>query len=243
MKKILWPYLVLTPAFCFATWMFAESKMMARMNSWVSPSVTSSVSKLDQPLSLPLPSANISSPIPALKADAISYKVCGELKQWQRPTTTEQQAKLQSSPRYHSINPVTLQSQLEILRNQQIFLVTNYGLSALMDRLYLTGLWSVPESVYQSCYQASQIQKLNQSNIAEIWLINHKVKKITWRNNTYLVTVEPTQKGVQFIQLERQEQGTKLPIQIVDDQGKPLMETQNPAFASVWQSSQSSAGF
>lgn len=236
MKKYLFSYLLLAPLLFVAACTLANSKTLAKVNFLFSTAPSSPVSPPTLPSVIPSPIEKNSSQTSGTNSLNVPFKTCGELKNWQRPTLPEQTANIKSSPRYQQIDSVTLKSQLSTLQNQQIFVLTNYGLSALTDRLSLIGINSISEEVYQSCYPFLQIQKLNQGAIAELWLINHQVQKITWHNNSYLITVKPTKTGIKFVQFERQERLAKLPLQIVDPQGKALIEQENPAFASVWQS-------
>lgn len=152
----------------------------------------------------------------------IPFDVCGEVQSWVRPTRAAQLKKLQSLPRYASnqtSQPVKSLSQR--FWQQDVFSFTQYGLSLRMEPIYLSGLWTVEDTLWK-CYNAATITQLNAGKTAEVWVLSHRVTRIQWTGKQYVMTVQPARTGVQFIQFPRRESRSSLPLKVVTDRGAKL---------------------
>ncbi len=156
------------------------------------------------------------------QATDISFEICSESETWERPSETEQIRQLQSQPRYGSeLNREPLKSLSQTFWNQNIFSFKSYGLSARQEPIYLSGLWTIVETIW-NCYDANRIAKLNSGESAEVWVLLHRVVSIKWTGDRYVMVVKPTTRGVQLIQFSRKERQASLPLQVITDSGKEL---------------------
>ncbi|MGQ4648808.1 hypothetical protein [Lyngbya aestuarii] len=153
----------------------------------------------------------------------VSYEICGESNTWRRPTETEQIRELQTIPRYGAdLTREPLKSTLQTFRGQNIFSFTSYGLSSRIEPIYFSGLWTIEDTLF-GCYDSSsRVAQINTGEIAEVWLILHRVVNLKWLDNHYVLVVEPTQQGVQFIQFSRKENQPLLPLEVVTENGREL---------------------
>jgi len=164
----------------------------------------------------------------ALSIREIPFNICGESQSWVRPTEAEQAAKLKSMSRYEATT-INASNYMHRLFSRKVFSFTMYGLSARYDFYYLSGLWTYPEENIWKCYKPKGvIEKINSGQLADVWLFQHRVKKIIWQNNGYVMVVEPTQKGVQFIQFPRVENQPSLPLKVVSQKGQELPIEKSP---------------
>ncbi|MFB8788085.1 MAG: hypothetical protein U7123_04390 [Potamolinea sp.] len=153
----------------------------------------------------------------------VQFQVCSESQTWVRPNEAEQEARLNSLSRY--ANREYRQSKFW---TDNIFLFTSYGLAARHEPVYISGLWKIGDEALK-CYQSEGItQKINSGQIAEIWLLQHKVKKIEWQNGRYVMVVAPVQKGAQFINFSRVERQYPLNIKVVSENGTELANLTAP---------------
>lgn len=154
----------------------------------------------------------------------VSYSVCSESLTWTRPTADEQHKALQANPRYSSLPSESTQPWQQSFWEKDVIAFTTYGLSARQEPIYFSGLWSLLEQqpVWEQCYDAEKIAQLNSGEIAELWLIGYQVKSMQWVGGRYLLTVEPTDAGAQFVQFPRREAFVTLPLQIVTEDNNPL---------------------
>jgi hypothetical protein len=167
------------------------------------------------------PLANVSDN-QALSLKEIPFNICSESPNWLRPTEAEHSTKLKSMKRYASSTKDS-SNYMRRLFSSKVFSFTMYGLSSRYDFYYLSGLWTYPEDDVWKCYKPKGvITKINSGQLADIWLFEHKIKKISWQNNRYLMVVEPTQKGVQFLQFPRIENQSSLPLKVITPQGEEL---------------------
>ena len=153
----------------------------------------------------------------------IQFQICSESQSWVRPTETEQIARLKSLPRYvgHEVN--------SRFWTDNIFLFTSYGLSARHEPTYLSGLWKIPTDTILKCYEPQGgTKKINDSQLAEVWLLQHKVIRIEWQDNRYVMVVAPVEKGVQFIQFPRVERQFPLILKVVAENGTELASLSAP---------------
>ena len=175
------------------------------------------------PLSLVSPSvAQAQSVDPQFLENSLPVEVCLDLPDWQRPSTQTQEKHLQTIPQYG----VALQSEplLSIAKDwwsHEIFSFTTYGLSARTDPLYLSGLWTVVDQTW-ACYEGNQPEAINQGQMAEVWLMHHRLVAVQWQQDQYVITVEPAETGLQLVQFPRQEQSPSLPITLMTLAGDTL---------------------
>lgn len=152
----------------------------------------------------------------------IQFQICSESQSWVRPTEAEHIARLKSLPRYagHEVN--------SRFWTDNIFLFTSYGLSARHEPIFMSGLWTIEDSAFQ-CYNPQGIsQKINSGELAEVLLLQHKVKKVEWQDNHYIMVVYPVEKGVQFIQFPRVERQFPLILKVVAENETELATLSAP---------------
>ncbi len=149
---------------------------------------------------------------PQFLEHALPVDVCLDLPDWQRPSTQTQQKHLQTIPQYGAaLHTEPLLSAAKDWWSHEIFSFTTYGLSARTDPLYLSGLWTVVDQTW-ACYEGNQPEAINQGQMAEVWLMHHRLVSVQWQQDQYVITVEPAETGLQLVQFPRQEQGPSLPI-------------------------------
>jgi hypothetical protein len=152
----------------------------------------------------------------------IPFKVCGEAQGWVRPSKASQVKKLQSLPRYSSdLASQPLKGLAQRFWQQEIFSFTQYGLSLRMEPIYLSGLWTVEDTLWK-CYNADNVTQINAGKTAEVWVLSHRVTRIQWTGEQYVMVVQPAQTGVQFIQFPRRESRSTLPLKVVTETGARL---------------------
>lgn len=152
--------------------------------------------------------------------DVIEFLVCSEANDWQRPSQDQQQKQLASNERYSAL----LQDKdFQQLANQfwqhDVLSFTTYGLSARMEPINLSGLWSVADDVWASCYSHDEGTAINEGTLAEAWLLHHHVVDLQWQDDHYIMVVEPETQGMQVVQFPRRESEADLPLTVVTTQG------------------------
>jgi hypothetical protein len=152
----------------------------------------------------------------------VTYEICGDIPSWQRPEATSYRAALEANPRYgEGLQEEPLKSLYDKFWTQTIFAFTTYGLSARMEPVLLSGIANSIEEM-ESCYEGDLPESINSGSIAEVWLLGYQVTGIQWTGQTYQITVEQTPQGLQFVQFERQETDTFLPIVVVQADGQEV---------------------
>jgi hypothetical protein len=152
----------------------------------------------------------------------IPFKVCGEAQTWARPTQADQAKKLQSLPRYEGNRASPeLKALSQRFWQQEIFSFTQYGLSLRMEPIYLSGLWTVEDTLWK-CYDSTDVTQINAGKIAEVWVLSHRVTRVQWTGEQYVMVVQPAQSGVQFIQFPRRESRSTLPLKVITEKGTKL---------------------
>lgn len=160
---------------------------------------------------------------------ALPVDLCLDLPAWQRPSPQLQEKALRALPDYGLfLEDESLSTTLKAWWNHQIFSFTTYGLSARTPPLYFSGLWTALEATW-SCYEGEQPERFAQGQLAELWLIQHRLLSIEWRDQQYMVTVEPGQSGLQLVQFPRQEDAVTLPISLISVTGEKL-----PVLSGDW---------
>jgi len=146
---------------------------------------------------------------------SVSFHVCGNITDWERPDWEEQTAELASNPRYaDGLETEPLKSLFDKFWTESVITFTTYGLSARVEPIYLSGVWTVIDAM-DACYSGDRPDAIVQGEMAEMWLIGHRVVDMTWSGDQYQVTVEPTVQGLQFVQFERLETSNTLPIVVL----------------------------
>ncbi|WP_008308053.1 hypothetical protein [Leptolyngbya sp. PCC 6406] len=152
----------------------------------------------------------------------VAYEVCSEVPDWVRPALEDQQQEMGQNLRYgDDLNQDPLRSLAEKFWNQPIISFTTYGLSARTEPINLSGLWTIADEMW-SCYEGDRPEAINQGEMAEIWIIGHRIVSLEWSENQYLLKVVPTGQGVQVVQFERYEANEALPLVIVTAEGDAL---------------------
>jgi hypothetical protein len=166
--------------------------------------------------------AAASKPVASPEQQVIAYEVCSEVPGWQRPSLEAQQQELAANPRYlEGLDQEPLSSLSEKFWTQPVITFTTYGLSARMEPINLSGVWTIADEVWD-CYEGDRPDAINAGLFAELWVIGHRVVSIEWSQGQYLLTVVPTGSGIQFVQFERQEADASLPLVVVTAEGQAV---------------------
>lgn len=151
------------------------------------------------------------------------FLICSEATDWQRPSLTQQQKQLASDERYDSLlDDKEFQQLADQFWHQDILSFTTYGLSARMEPINLSGLWSVSEAVWANCYSQGEGHAINDGSLAEAWVMNHQIVELRWENNRYVMVVSPHSQGMQVVQFARRETEAELPLEVITTQGVAL---------------------
>lgn len=154
--------------------------------------------------------------------ESIAADICVNLPDWQRPSDLAQMKQLEAMPTYGAaLQSDPLAEMVKTWWNHEIFSFTTYGLSARTDPLYLSGVWTAMDNTWD-CYSGNQPEQINQGELAEMWLLHHRLVGLVWQNGQYLATVEPTDTGLQLVQFPRRESSQGLPLNIVTTNGQAL---------------------
>lgn len=188
------------------------------------------VSNTAQPEAIPVvQSKPIDGQMSVASAQPISYEICGDIPDWQRPSFSEHRAELAANPRYgDALEEEPLRGLSDKFWNETLITFTTYGLSARTEPVYLSGVWTGMDAM-DACYEGDRAEAINQGLLAEMWLIGHRIADITWTGSEYQVTVASPSNGLQFVQFERVESEETLPIIVVDENG-----TQQPVISGDW---------
>lgn len=154
--------------------------------------------------------------------DAIAPTICAHLPEWERPSEVAQAKQLEAMPYYGEVlNTDPMAELAKTWWSHELFVFTTYGLSARTDPLYLSGVWTAMDDIWD-CYSGDQPEQINQGELAELWLLHHRLVGLEWQDDRYLVTVEPVGAGLQLVQFPRRESGQTLPLSIVSTTGQAL---------------------
>lgn len=153
---------------------------------------------------------------------AVVFEVCGDLPDWERLSLTDQTAELLNNPRYGAaIHEEPLKTLFDKFWNESVITFTTYGLSARTEPVYLSGVWTGIEQM-DACYGGDRPEAINTGELAEVWLIGHRVVDIEWTGNEYELTVDSVPSGLQFVQFARLESELTLPIVVIEADGDHL---------------------
>lgn len=152
-----------------------------------------------------------------------TFSICSEASDWQRPSPDQQAKQLATDERYSTLlQDKEFQQLADQFWQHDVLSFTTYGLSARMEPVNLSGLWSVSEEVWGNCYSHDEGSAINAGNLAEAWVMNHRVVDVQWENEHYVIVVDPTPQGMQVVQFERREAASELPLEIITTQGIAL---------------------
>jgi hypothetical protein len=152
----------------------------------------------------------------------LSINICTNINNWEKPSLDQQIQTLSENERYgKEINEPPLKNLFDELWNNQVFVFTEYGLSARIEPIYLSGTWTVIDDIWD-CYTEDTVTKINSGKQGEVWLLGLKFVNLEWKDQQYYLTVESNNNSFQMIQFTRQEKQPSLPLNIVNTQGKNL---------------------
>ena len=153
---------------------------------------------------------------------SISADICLSLPDWQRPSELAQAKQLETMPRYGvAFQADPLADMAKTWWSHDFFSFTTYGLSARTDPLYFSGVWTAIDHIWD-CYGGEQPEQINRGDLAELWLLHHRLVGLEWQDDQYVATVEPANTGLQVVQFSRQESAQALPLSIVTTTGQAL---------------------
>ena len=160
---------------------------------------------------------------------AVEFETCAAIDNWQRPSVEEQSKHLEKDARYGVTAGDLSKATASPFWEQQAVSFTTYGLSARMEPVNLTGLWTVEDEM-QNCYTPETTMAINEGDRAETWLLNHQIQSLVKAGDRYIMTVEPTATGMQVVQFDRVDELAALPLEIVTTAGETVEST-----AGDWQ--------
>lgn len=166
-----------------------------------------------------------------IDSNNIEFEVCAAVESWQRPSDEEQAKRLETDSRYAQALEATPETESETgsalkqaseqFWNHDVVSFTTYGLSARMEPITLSGVWTVEEEL-QNCYQPETAVAINEGDMAEAWLLNQQVTGVRWEGDRYIMTVDPAPTGLQVVQFNRVDQLATLPIAVVTNSGSTV---------------------
>lgn len=156
----------------------------------------------------------------------LDFEVCAAVDDWQRPTEDEQAKHLGEDARYSAALETddALKRASTQFWDHEAVSFTTYGLSARMEPVLLSGLWTVTDELWD-CYEPEATVAINEGDRAETWLLNQQITSLEWENDRYVMTVEPAATGVQVIQFDRVDGLASLPLEIVTSAGTSVAVT------------------
>ena len=148
------------------------------------------------------------------------FLVCSQAVDWQRPAQDQQQKQIATDERYSGLlQDKDFQTLATQFWQHDILSFTTYGLSARMEPINLSGLWSVADDVWESCYSNNEGTEINEGALAEAWLMHHRIVDLQWQNDSYVMVVDRSNQGMQVVQFARHETAAELPLTIVTTEG------------------------
>ncbi|MEM8505477.1 MAG: hypothetical protein AAF716_20280 [Cyanobacteria bacterium P01_D01_bin.1] len=161
----------------------------------------------------------------ALSAETtdVEFEICAAVDSWQRPSDAEQAKQLGEDSRYATaLDSDDSENSLKMASSQfwdhQVISFTTYGLSARMEPVNLSGLWTVEDQLL-GCYEPEATMAINEGDRAEAWLLNQQITSLEWDGTSYVMTVEPSSTGMQVVQFNRMDSSASLPLTVVTDSG------------------------
>lgn len=152
----------------------------------------------------------------------VAFTVCADVADWQRPSDAEQAKQMGADTRYdEALSGDSLKDALNQFWTHQVISFTTYGLSARMEPINLSGVWTVDDDLW-NCYEGDTAEAINQGDRAETWLLNHQASDLVWQGDRYVMTVEPTATGMQVILFDRVDEFATLPLEVVTADGEAV---------------------
>jgi len=160
---------------------------------------------------------------------AVDFEVCAATN-WQRPSADEQAKQLNGDARYETAllnSPLDgstdslLKRASEQFWRHDVVSFTTYGLSARMEPVSFTGVWTVVDELWD-CYEPETTVAINDGSLAEAWLLNQEITGIAWEGDRYIMAVAPAPTGMQVVQFNRVETLETLPLEVVSESGNTV---------------------
>ncbi len=149
----------------------------------------------------------------------VEFEVCAAVDDWQRPSDADQDKHLGVDGRYDTaLEDSELKRAVDRFWNYQAISFTTYGLSARMEPINLSGIWTAADDLW-NCYEPDITVAINEGDLAETWLLNHQITNLQWEGDRYIMTVEPTATGMQVVQFDRVDSQPALPLEVVTASG------------------------
>ena len=191
------------------------------------PVLTSTPTPIPSPTPTPAPSP---SPTPTphpptiaeilARGEELPFEVCGESTTWVRPSEEEQNAKWWTSGRYKCADERCEQT-IKDLWTHDFFVV--YGSASIeYDLENLSGLWTLQGEERAKCYERERHEAVLRLEMAEVWVLLHRVKQVKRLGAFYVIVVEPTERGVQFVQFPRPAEKVPLTLYFVTADGQQI---------------------
>lgn len=201
---------------------FALSASLVACGS-ISSTVDFSSAASPQPVTSPEAAAEVAA---VQVKDLVSYQVCDAIADWQRPDSDQQRDQIKAMPRYtEALADGSLEPLTDEFFQGEVISFTTYGLSARVEPIYLSGLWTHLDDLW-ACYEDETVPaQINSGDLGELWLLEHRLVDFTWQGDEYVVTVEPTTTGASLVQFRRQETLDQLPLRIETTEGEPVTVT------------------
>ena len=164
-----------------------------------------------------------SAPVAQATAANLDFEVCAAVDGWQRPSDEDQAKQLGEDVRYGAALETddALKRASTQFWDHDAISFTTYGLSARLEPVNLSGLWTVSDELWD-CYEPEATVAINEGDRAETWLLNQRITDLTWENDRYVMTVEPAATGMQVVQFDRVDELASLPLEIVTDAGSTV---------------------
>ena len=147
----------------------------------------------------------------------LSFEICGESMSWVRPPEDEQNVKWWRSERYSGADDQVIQYPW----THDFVVAYGHG-SITYDIENLSGLWTLPGDVGAKCLEPERQDAILRLQKAEVWALSHQVKRVRRLGSHYVVVVEPSERGVQFVQFARPEQWLPLTFHFVTEDGQEI---------------------
>lgn len=156
------------------------------------------------------------------QVSSVSYEVCSDVENWQRPSAVAQSKRLGDMARYgDALQTDALKAASTQFWDHSVVSFTTYGLSARLEPENLSGVWTAAEEM-ASCYTAEDTAAINEGDRAEAWLLNQRISSLDWTGDRYVMTVEPAPSGLQVIQFERTDELANLPLEVITSEGEAI---------------------
>jgi len=150
------------------------------------------------------------------QGEKVPFEVCGESTTWVRPSEEEQASKW-GAGRYAGAN-----EEVTKYPWTHDFFVVYGGASIEHDIENLSGLLTLQGGERAKCFEPERHDAILKLQTAEVWALLHKVNNIKRLDTSYVIVVEPIQRGVQFVQFPRPTEWLPLTLYFVTTDGKEV---------------------